>query len=427
MSAKAGVVNAVVKVSECKPHPENYNAHDDAQIADLRESLRQFGQVRSIVVQRNGRGYVVVAGNGLHEAARLEGFKTLRADVVPAAWSQTKVLAYLAADNELARRGNPDEAQLAAIVARVYEAEGEALAMLAAGERQAMARLLALARDGDGQADAEPQIERAEELNRKWKVKTGDLWRIGEHRLLCGDSTRREDVERVMGGEKADAIVTDPPYSILGGGTSSAGKGIKASFDRQFFRAWFQALLAILDPALNDGAAQWMTIDWRGATAIEEAVTNTRWRLAGLGVWHRGGLGMGFALRKVYENFIFLVSEGWKRAKTDEPDLWEYLWTPGDRTEGHSAEKPVELIVRAVELCDGNVMLDPFLGSGTTLVACQNLGRRCQAIEISPAYCAVALQRMTDAFPGIEIERIEHDEAKDTDSGTDTRKRRRQA
>ena len=206
------VINSTVKVSECKPHADNYNQHDDAQIADLRESLRQFSQVRSIVVQKNGRGYVVVAGNGLYEAAQLEGFKTLRADVVPVTWSKTKVLAYLAADNELARRGTADEAQLAALVARIHETEGETLAMLAAGERRAMDRLLALARNGDGQADAEPQNDRAEELNRKWKVKTGDLWCIGEHRLLCGESERGLDL--IRGDCRLDAVITDPPYGI---------------------------------------------------------------------------------------------------------------------------------------------------------------------------------------------------------------------
>ena len=215
-----------------------------------------------------------------------------------------------------------------------------------------------------------------------------------QHRLICGDCTDAAVVARVMGGERASALVTDPPYAILGGGTSTAGKGIEASFDRQFFRAWFVALLGVFDDYLSHDAAQWMTIDWRGATAIEEAVVNKRWRLAALGVWNRGGLGMGYALRKTYENFALLVARDWKRVKTDEPDVWSFQWTPGDRLQGHAAEKPVELMQRAIEVCSaGGVVVDPFLGSGTTLIACERLGRRCRACEIEPGYVAVALER----------------------------------
>src|SRR5512147_358175 len=106
------VVNRLIPVADCVPHPRNYNQHDDDQIADLRASLRIFGQVRSIVVQampaRHGQpsGYMVVAGHGIWTAAKLEGFTQIKADIIPAEWSETRVLAYLAADNELARRGN---------------------------------------------------------------------------------------------------------------------------------------------------------------------------------------------------------------------------------------------------------------------------------------------------------------------------------
>ena len=138
----AGIVNAMIPVAECKPHPNNYNQHGEAQISDLRDSLKQFGQVRSIVVQRNSKGYILVAGHGLWRAAWDSEIAELRADVIPASWSKAKVEAYLAADNELARRGSPDEAQLAALVARVQAAEGDVLARLAAGEQARLDELL---------------------------------------------------------------------------------------------------------------------------------------------------------------------------------------------------------------------------------------------------------------------------------------------
>lgn len=103
------IQNRIILVVACRPHPRNYNRHDPAQIADLRASLRIFGQVRSIVVQDDGLGgFLLVAGHGVHVAARLEEFTELRADVIPADWDDEKVLAYLAADNELAKAANAD-------------------------------------------------------------------------------------------------------------------------------------------------------------------------------------------------------------------------------------------------------------------------------------------------------------------------------
>lgn len=237
----------------------------------------------------------------------------------------------------------------------------------------------------------------SEDLVQKWGAQRGRVWQIGRHRLMCGDSTCAEDVAALMNGELASAIVTDPPYSITGGGTSAAGIGIKTAFDRQFFRAWFQQVLSSWDPAIAPSAALWALIDWRGASAIEESITRTEWRIAGVGVWHRGGLGMGYAMRKTYENFVLLVKQGWKRTLTDEPDVWHHQWTPGNRVFGHPAEKPVELISRAMTLCGGQVVADPFCGSGSTIAAAESSGRRCFAMEIEPEYVAIALERWSQA------------------------------
>lgn len=161
------ITNAIIPLTACRPHPANYNRHDTAQITDLRASLRAFGQVRSIVVQVDpdriqseplahpqpaaapsvdplaSVAYLIVAGHGLIEAARLENLPTLRADIIPATWSPVKVLAYLAADNELARRGDPDQAQLAALVAQVNAEADANLAALAAGSAERLAEMLA--------------------------------------------------------------------------------------------------------------------------------------------------------------------------------------------------------------------------------------------------------------------------------------------
>lgn len=132
--ADSEVKNRLVALAECRDHPQNYNTHPEGQIEDLMLSLRKFGQVRSIVVQDDGAdGFLLVAGHGVCAAARLEGFEELKADVIPVDWPPAKVLAYLAADNELPRQRAPDEAQLAAICAQVQEEADAELARLAAG------------------------------------------------------------------------------------------------------------------------------------------------------------------------------------------------------------------------------------------------------------------------------------------------------
>ena len=159
---KNGVANAVVSVAALTPHQRNYNQHSAGQVGDLRRSLRRFGQVRSIVVQAQadpGR-WLIVAGHGIVAAARAEGIESLRADIIPADWDDAMVLAYLAADNELARQGQPDEGQLAALLRDVAAQADRELAALAAGSEARLTEMLATLDGGAaGDAGEDAQVE----------------------------------------------------------------------------------------------------------------------------------------------------------------------------------------------------------------------------------------------------------------------------
>jgi len=206
------------------------------------------------------------------------------------------------------------------------------------------------------------------------------------------------DVCPLLPASSVSVVCTDIPYAIVGGGASVAGKGTDNAFDTQFFRAWFRQVLDATSSCTADNSAWWTTVDWRGLVAIEQATTRTPYRIAGVGVWNRGGLGMGFALRKTYENFVLLVRDGWARTQTDEPDVWSIDWFPSSRLHGHQAEKPVELMERALRLCGGTTILDPFAGSGTTGVACIQTGRAFIGVELEERYCAIAARRFDEAF-----------------------------
>lgn len=209
--------------------------------------------------------------------------------------------------------------------------------------------------------------------------------------------------------EIVDGIVTDPPYAIMGGGASVAGKGTDEAFNLQFYEAWLKEVLQMSYDILPARGAMWWTSDFRGAVAADRVLCRIgtygeRMRLAAVGVWDRGGLGMGYALRKTYEVFCLAVRHNWKRNSTDTPDVWRVQWTPGDRTTGHQAEKPVALMGKAIQLCGSTAILDPFAGSGTTLVAARNLGRRAIGIEISEEYCEIAAGRLGAVHAANETE-----------------------
>lgn len=155
-------------ISELKPHPRNYNNHSDRQVDDLALSLKKFGQRKPIVTWRN----MIVAGHGLTMAAQMAGWTSILTMPIPDDWDEATVLAYLAADNELARQADPDLAQLAAIT-KELEGIDEELAKLAAGGDDALKALMATIEDEKPNGDAEPQIDKAEELRQKWNVQSG--------------------------------------------------------------------------------------------------------------------------------------------------------------------------------------------------------------------------------------------------------------
>ena len=374
-----------IALADYQPHKRNYNRHPASQIERLRASLRKFGQPRNIVVWRK----YFVAGHGVAQAAMAEGWATLRANEIPADWPETRVMAFLAADNELSRLSDPDQAALAALIDEARQFDGELLAAIGYDDREFAELLKEVGKTTTTtNGDAPPQVDRADELRKLWQVEPGQLWRIGEHRLVCGDCTDAATVARVMGGEKAGIVVTDPPYGI-GADKKKAHSSIR------------------------DNSA-WADVNWdkKPADAQIAYIAGFCERVA---IW--GG--------NYFAN-ILPATSGWlawikPQAGTDFSlaDM-ELCWTSlniaarckeFNRRDGHDhpTQKPVDLIAWTIEKIDRDgtdLVVDFFAGSGTTLVACQNLKRKARAIELSPAYCGVILQRMRDAFPGIEIERI---------------------
>jgi hypothetical protein len=230
-------------------------------------------------------------------------------------------------------------------------------------------------------ADAEPQVDRAEELNEKWKVKPGDLWLLGEHRLLCGDATNAADVKRLAGGVVNAGSFSDPPFDLT---DVSWIANLIDTFKGHHFICNSERPIIDAGAQYSQHFVRLFAVDFRRAYLVSNAAPMSR---------------VDFVL-ELRNN----EKANFQNCKDGFSTLIECAKLHSDK-EPHKHMKKVELPSAFIKHYSesGAVFVDMFLGSGTTMVAAQNLGRKCYGIEIDPGYCAVILQRMQDAFPDIEI------------------------
>lgn len=385
-----------VPLKDLRRWPRNPKRHDTAS---LDASVKRFGFRDPIEVdERTGR---IVSGHG-----RLEDLERRVAagepppdyvDIDGADWlvpvvrggsfeTDREAEAYLLAANRLTETGGWDDGMLAAALR-----DQESLVGLGWTDREAaglLARSVVTAEDGPAQ-EVEP------------RTKTGELWALGRHRLLCGDATSAIDVARLLGDVHPGLMVTDPPYGV--------------EYDPQWRDdAAKEGLIAYaarrVGVVTNDDRA-----DWREAWVLSRADVAYAWAPAGpTFVQHHLALAAsGFEVRMTiiwskrhipisrghyhvrHEPCLYAVRKGatasWVGGR-DQTTIWDAT-LDGNVPGGHSTQKPVELMARPMRNHDYPDVYDPFLGSGTTLIAAEQLGRRCFAMEISPAYCDVAIAR----------------------------------
>ena len=383
----SGVTHATVPLDALHPHPRNYRQHPESQIGRLAASLARFGQVRSVVVQAGADGrYLLVAGHGLAEAAKREGLTELHADVIPPHWTPEQIEGYLIADNESSREADDDLTQLAAMLEEQRNA-GYHLESLGFSDDDLTALLEQLAEDAlaqnsgrdvddpDGGGD---DFDTTPDESGPTRCQPGDLWQLGKHRLLCGDSTKREDHDRVVDRQEVDLVLTDPPYGV----------GIEyASFNdtAENVRALVDAVMPLL--------LRWPVVLLTPGIPAMWHYPQPTWLLAWVHPAASGSGPWGFASLNpilAYGGDPYLKAGLGRRA--------DALTMVADRkgVEGHPVAKPLVvwswLLERGAPNEDATVF-DPFMGSGTTIIACERLGRTCYGIELDPCYCDVILRR----------------------------------
>ena len=394
--SKNGKGHPLQKLSAFRPQRKNANLGRPHGLAALDSSMRRDGYSAPMVAAADGE--IFAGSKRLERAADVFGADVdpiviesdgtrpiihVRKDIPNADDPRAKRLGV--ADNVIGVMDwNPDGALLAQLAA-----EDEAIAALVKQENESLKAMAAAG--GGSDVDAEPQIDRAQELLEKWKVRPGDLWQLGEHRLLCGDSTKAEDVARVMEDERVDCTVTDPPYGV--------GVDYREFQDTpENVKALIQKVMPIilehLPAALTPGVpAMWdyPRPDWVGAWIHPAPVGGCPWGFVG------------------NNPILFYGADPYlKMGRGRRPDS---IIMASDREgeSGHPTPKPIRVWEWLIERLTpelGMKVFDPFCGSGTTLIVCERTGRRGRGIEINPAYCAVTLERYAQAT-GKQPRRIE--------------------
>jgi len=383
----SGVDMGIVDIPCAELHndPANVRKHGEQNLAAIKASLARFGQQKPIVVNQDG---VVIAGNGTLMAARALGWQTIKAVRTNLAGSEAT--AFAIADNRTAELAEWDDAALQQQLAAIAIDDEELLAATGFDEKE-LAKLAAanapeVTEDDVPEPPADPITQ------------PGDLWLLGKHRLLCGDSTKLDDVERLMNKERADLLLTDPPYNVdYTGKTKDALKVANDNMKDEEFRKFLVNCFGAAFGWMKPGASFYIWhadlegFNFRGA--VKDCGQQVRQCL----IWAKNVLVMG---RQDYQWQHEPCLYGWKDGAahgwySDRKQTTLLNFEKPRRNEKHPTMKPVAMFAYLIgnSTAPQGLVYDPFLGSGTTLIAAEQLGRACYGMEISPAYCDVIVKR----------------------------------
>lgn len=376
----------LVKIETLVFDPANARKHGEKNLAAIKSSLQRFGQQKPIVVDANG---VVRAGNGTLAAAKALGWKEIA--IVRSPLSGSEATAYAIADNRTSELAEWDDDVLSQTLAAL-QIEDEELALASGFDAKEIDALLAPDEVKEDEVP-EPPVNPI--------TKSGDLWILGEHRLLCGDSTKSEDVERLMNGEKADVVFTDPPYGVNIQGSKN-GRLTMIAGDLTQTAIPFSFDLAVTI-ATKDDARLYFCGGEVNLYLYQKLFEKHCRQLPRHLIWKKNGFTMK---PNGYHNQYEIIFHGyksgggslekWYGARTEEAasDVWQISRDSSSDYE-HPTQKPVALPARAIgNSCPpSGLVFEPFGGSGSTFLAAEQLKRRCFGLEISPAYCDVIVSR----------------------------------
>ncbi len=381
-----------------RPYEGNAKTHPADQVAKIASSIETFGFNAPILVDADGG---IVAGHGRLQAARLLELEEVPV-VVLEHLDEEQRRAYLLADNRLAELGEWDIAALERELAALPDIDLDAIGFSEEELEDLRAEVDAAT---PKKTRAKKRAPEAGPPPKQPVSELGDLWILGAHRLLCGDSGDEETVALALEDREADAIVTDPPYAIYG---SSTGVTSSAADDRMV-RPFFEGILRMIAAHLKPFGHAYTFCDWRSWAAWWDVSRNTGLVPKNLLVWLKPGGGIGSMYGNVYELIAFWVRQqeqtGVFMGKATgqrlvlHPNVLEFGRAGGkrdvDAKSEHNAQKPVDLLEELLRNSTdkGDLVLDPYGGAGSTLLACERKGRRSVTIDIEPRWIDLTIAR----------------------------------
>lgn len=374
----------LVDIHKLIPYVNNARTHNVQQINKLRSSLREFGFINPVIIDRD---FNVIAGHGRIMAAKEEGINEVPCVFVDYL-TEAQKKAYILADNRMAMDAGWDE-ELLKVEIEALQAEDFDLSLTGFDESELSGFFDTAddAKDDDFDVDAE--------LEKPPVTKSGDLWLLGNHRLLCGDSTKAETYEMLMNGKKANLVVTDPPYNVNYQGTAGKIKNDNLENDK-FYQFLFDAFTCMEKAMADDASIYVFHADTEGLN-FRKAFADAGFYLSGTCIWKKQSLVLGRSpYQWQHEPCLF----GWKKngkhqwySDRKQTTIWEF--DKPKKNGDHPTMKPVPLIVYPIKNSSMSncIVLDPFGGSGSTLIACEQTNRICHTIELDEKYCDVIIKR----------------------------------
>jgi site-specific DNA-methyltransferase (adenine-specific) len=377
-----GLRHLAVPIETLVPDAANARRHGPRNMEAIKASLARWGQRQPIVVQR--KGMVVRAGNGRLEAAKAIGWTHIAAIIVDD--ESADAVAFAIADNRTAELAEWDTETLATLLDTLPQ---EVKVDTGFTDADLAAMLNDLTPTITEDTVPEPPSDPI--------TKPGDLWLLGDHRLLCGDSTKADDVERLMAGAKADMLLSDPPYGVsYVGKTKDALKVENDALGEEDLTALVVAAFDNAEANCRAGAYWYATVPPGPLHILFADDWKRRGILRQIMVWAKDSMVLGHSeYHYQHEPILFGWMPGDRHKNSDRTrtTLWQYDRPKASRE--HPTMKPVALWAQAVNdgSRQGEIIYDPFLGSGTTIIAAEQLGRKCYGMEISPQYCDVIVKR----------------------------------
>lgn len=392
-------------INQIKPYKNNPKLHSKHQIKQIADSIKEFGFVNPVLLDENGE---IIAGHGRFMAAQLLNMTTIPT-ITLSHLSDSQKRLYRIADNKLTELGKWD---ITALEIEIKELESLNLDLELTGFETEEIDNLILGNSGttNSKDDNIPELKPAD-----YQCKLGDVWQLGRHFLICGDALKAETYAKLMGNKRAQMILTDPPYNVHVKDIGSSGKIKHDEFamasgemsSDEFIKFLNTFMRHAKDYSVN-GSLHYLFMDWRHGIEIGLAASTVYDELKNICVWVKNNGGMGSLYRSQHElcfiykngkaphmNNINLGAHG--RYRTN---IWEYAGANGsadgkENLKLHPTVKPVAMLKDAIldVTKRGDIVLDCFLGSGSTLIACEQTGRICYGIELEPKYCDVTIKR----------------------------------